>query len=115
MKIAITILQLLCGLAIILIVLLQSGKSEGLSGAIGGVADSFSGQEQGKDHRCQAGSRYQVVWRSVPDSDADPADYWLIDLCGKHRVFAYPVLFYTGEQETGNFPKAVRKKMKPFG
>ena len=36
MKIAITILQLLCGLAIILIVLLQSGKSEGLSGAIGG-------------------------------------------------------------------------------
>ena len=41
MKIAITILQLLCGLAIILIVLLQSGKSEGLSGAIGGVADSF--------------------------------------------------------------------------
>ena len=41
MKLAITILQLLCGLAIILIVLLQSGKSEGLSGAIGGVADSF--------------------------------------------------------------------------
>ena len=36
MKLAITILQLLCGLAIILIVLLQSGKSEGLSGAIGG-------------------------------------------------------------------------------
>ena len=37
----ITILQLLCGLAIILIVLFQSGKSAGLSGAIGGVADSF--------------------------------------------------------------------------
>ena len=37
----ITILQLLCGLAIILIVLFQSGKSSGLSGAIGGVADSF--------------------------------------------------------------------------
>ena len=32
---------LLCGLAIILVVLFQSGKSEGLSGAIGGVADSF--------------------------------------------------------------------------
>lgn len=41
MKIAITILQLLCGLGIILIVLFQSGKSAGLSGAIGGVADSF--------------------------------------------------------------------------
>ena len=41
MKLAVTILQLLCGLAIILIVLFQSGQSEGLSGAIGGVADSF--------------------------------------------------------------------------
>ena len=41
MKLAVTILQLLCGLAIILIVLFQSGKSEGLSGAIDGVADSF--------------------------------------------------------------------------
>ncbi len=41
MKLAITVLQLLCGLGIILIVLFQSGKSAGLSGAIGGVADSF--------------------------------------------------------------------------
>ena len=41
MKLFITILQLLCGLGIILIVLFQSGKSAGLSGAIGGVADSF--------------------------------------------------------------------------
>lgn len=48
MKIAITILQLLCGLAIILIVLLQSGKSEGLSGAIGGVADSFLSRNKAK-------------------------------------------------------------------
>ena len=31
MKLAVTILQLLCGLAIILIVLFQSGKSEGPS------------------------------------------------------------------------------------
>ena len=37
----IQILLVLCGLAIILIVLFQSGKSAGLSGAIGGVADSF--------------------------------------------------------------------------
>ena len=44
MKIAITILQLLCGLAIILIVLLQSGKSEGLSG----VADSFLAKNKAK-------------------------------------------------------------------
>ncbi len=41
MTLFITILQLLCGLAVIAVVLLQSGKSAGLSGAIGGVADSF--------------------------------------------------------------------------
>ena len=41
LTLVITILQLLCGLAVIVVVLFQSGKSEGLSGAIGGVADSF--------------------------------------------------------------------------
>ena len=41
MELFITILQLICGLIVIGIVLFQSGKSAGLSGAIGGVADSF--------------------------------------------------------------------------
>ena len=40
MKIAVTILQLLSALVLILIVLFQSGKSQGLSGAIGGKARS---------------------------------------------------------------------------
>ena len=48
MKLAITILQLLCGLGIIVIVLFQSGKSAGLSGAIGGVADSFLAKNKAK-------------------------------------------------------------------
>ena len=48
MKIAIPVLQLLCGLGIILIVLFQSGKSAGLSGAIGGVADSFLAKNKAK-------------------------------------------------------------------
>ena len=48
MKFAITLLQLLCGLGIILIVLFQSGKSAGLSGAIGGVADSFLAKNKAK-------------------------------------------------------------------
>ena len=38
MKIAVTILQLLSALVLILIVLFQSGKSQGLSGAINGSA-----------------------------------------------------------------------------
>ena len=41
MKTVVTILQLLCGLAIILIVLFQSGKESGLSGAISGSAETY--------------------------------------------------------------------------
>ena len=48
LKLIITILQLLCGLAIIVAVLFQSGKSAGLSGAIGGVADSFLAKNKAK-------------------------------------------------------------------
>lgn len=40
MLIAVTIV-LLAALVLILIVLFQSGKSQGLSGAIGGIADSY--------------------------------------------------------------------------
>lgn len=48
LKLIITILQLICGLAIIVAVLVQSGKSAGLSGAIGGVADSFLAKNKAK-------------------------------------------------------------------
>ena len=48
MELFITILQLICGLIVIGIVLFQSGKSAGLSGAIGGVADSFMAKNKAK-------------------------------------------------------------------
>lgn len=48
LQLVITILQLLCGLTIIAVVLLQSGKQAGLSGAIGGVADSFLAKNKAK-------------------------------------------------------------------
>jgi preprotein translocase subunit SecG len=48
MVLFVTILQLLCGLAVILVVLFQSGKSAGLSGSIGGVADSFLSKNKAK-------------------------------------------------------------------
>ena len=44
----ITVLQVLCGLVVIAGVLFQSGKSAGLSGAIGGVADSFLAKNKAK-------------------------------------------------------------------
>ena len=42
------VLQVLCGLFVIAVVLVQSGKSAGLSGAIGGVADSFLSKNKAK-------------------------------------------------------------------
>ena len=44
----ITVLQLLCGLAIISAVLIQSGKSAGLSGSIAGAADTFLSKNKAK-------------------------------------------------------------------
>ena len=48
LTLVITILQLLCGLAIIVVVLFQSGKSQGLSGTIGGIADSYMAKSKAK-------------------------------------------------------------------
>ena len=48
MKLVVMILQVLCGLFVIAVVLIQSGKSAGLSGAIGGVADSFMSKNKAK-------------------------------------------------------------------
>lgn len=48
MELFITILQLIVGIALILAVLVQSGKSAGLSGAIGGMADTFMARGKAK-------------------------------------------------------------------
>ena len=45
---AITIVQLLAGLFLIMVILLQSGKSAGLSGAIAGGADTFLSKGKAK-------------------------------------------------------------------
>ena len=41
MEIALTIIQALCSVALIVVVLLQSGKEAGLSGALPGSSDSY--------------------------------------------------------------------------
>ncbi len=47
-KIIFTVLQVLSGLAVTVIVLLQSGKSAGLSGAIAGGAENFFAKGKAK-------------------------------------------------------------------
>lgn len=49
MKIALTVLQVLVSLGLISTVLLQSGKSAGISGAIAGGAQTFLGKKKGLD------------------------------------------------------------------
>ena len=48
MQIDLTILQLLSGLAVTIVVLFQSGKRSGLSGAIAGGADTFMTKTKAK-------------------------------------------------------------------
>ncbi|MGI5962289.1 MAG: preprotein translocase subunit SecG [Lawsonibacter sp.] len=48
MNLAVTILQVLLSLALVAIVMLQSGKSAGLSGAISGAADTFLSKNKAK-------------------------------------------------------------------
>ncbi|MBE7017035.1 MAG: preprotein translocase subunit SecG [Ruminococcaceae bacterium] len=47
-KLILTIIQLIAGLGLIIIIMLQSGKGSGLSGAIGGGNDSYSFKAKAK-------------------------------------------------------------------
>ena len=51
MTIFLTIIQVLASLFLICVVLLQSGKSAGLSGAIAGGADTFLSKSKGLDEK----------------------------------------------------------------
>ena len=43
-KIIVTVLEVICSIGLIAVVLLQSGKESGLSGAISGGADTYMGK-----------------------------------------------------------------------
>ena len=48
MNMVLTVIQVLLSLALVAIVMLQSGKSAGLSGAISGAADTFLSKNKAK-------------------------------------------------------------------
>ena len=48
MTIFLTVIQVICGLLLIGIIMMQSGKSAGLSGSIAGVADCFMSKHEAK-------------------------------------------------------------------
>ena len=49
MEIVLTVLEVLFSIALILVVLLQSGKESGLSGALSGNSDSYLSKNKGKN------------------------------------------------------------------
>ena len=60
LEIILTILQLIAGLAVTVVVLLQSGKSAGLSGAIAGGAETFlsKGKAQSLDAKLAKATKW---------------------------------------------------------
>lgn len=48
LKVIVTIIYVLICIALVVVVLMQEGKSAGLSGAISGVADTYWGKNKGR-------------------------------------------------------------------
>jgi len=48
LKVIVTILYVLICVALVVVVLLQEGKSAGLSGSISGIADTYWGKNKGR-------------------------------------------------------------------
>ena len=65
MTIALTILEVIASIALIVVVLLQSGKEAGLSGAVSGNMDSFmnKGKSVGLDKKLASWTKWiAIVW-----------------------------------------------------
>lgn len=62
-KIILTVLLVLVSLALIVIVLLQEGKSAGLSGSISGAAETFWGKNKGRsiEGKLEKSTKYFAV------------------------------------------------------
>ena len=64
MKTALIVLQALCSLAVILVIMFQSGKEAGLSGALSGNSDSYMSKNGGgMDKKLAASTKWiAAVW-----------------------------------------------------
>ena len=63
LKLALTIVQLVCGLSLSAIIMLQSGKKAGISGVIGGGVDTFLSKNKSKtiDARLAKATKYVAI------------------------------------------------------
>ena len=64
-KIIVTVLEVICSIGLIAVVLLQSGKEAGLSGAISGGADTYMGKGKSStlDQKLASATKWiAMVW-----------------------------------------------------
>ena len=64
-KIIVTVLEVICSIGLIAVVLLQSGKESGLSGAISGGADTYMGKGKSStlDQKLASATKWiALVW-----------------------------------------------------
>ena len=64
-KIIVTVLEVICSIGLIAVVLLQSGKEAGLSGAISGGADTYMGKGKSStlDQKLASATKWiALVW-----------------------------------------------------
>ncbi|RZS93042.1 preprotein translocase subunit SecG [Cuneatibacter caecimuris] len=63
LRIVLTVIMVLIGLALTVIILLQEGKSAGLSGAISGAAETYWGKNKGRsmEGKLEKATKYMVI------------------------------------------------------
>ena len=67
-KIIVTVLEVICSIGLIAIVLLQSGKESGLSGAISGGSDTYMGKGKSStlDQKLASATKWvALVWAAL--------------------------------------------------
>ena len=63
LRIVLTVIMVLIGLALTVIILVQEGKSAGLSGAISGAAETYWGKNKGRsmEGKLEKATKYMVI------------------------------------------------------
>lgn len=108
LNIVLTILQVLSGLALTVIVLMQSGKSAGLSGSISGGADTFLSKGKAKTLDAKARKVDQVVCPRFRSADS----------CSAFRLISFDKLTLPHMRECFSFIISIiinRRRSKSSG
>ena len=71
-KVLLSIIYVVLGIAISVVILMQEGKSNGLGSAIGGMADSYWSKNKGRSMEGSSGAFYQIRCDRIYDPYTGP-------------------------------------------